>query len=122
MKQELPSPKQILRFLGQVTLLVIVVAGLTVAVCWLIGWNTVAGYTVGLLIAGGTTTMLGVVLTSEPLMGRGMSGRRGMKEVDKARIEERRQDRVHDRSLLDRFVVTGAIVMALGVAVYGFAG
>lgn len=122
MKPEFPSPQQVLRFLGQVTLLVVVVAGLTLALCRLIGWDTVAGYTVGLLIAGGTTTLLGVALASEPVMGRGISGRRGMKEVDKARLDESRQDRAHDRSLLDRFVVTGAIVMALGVAVYWFAG
>lgn len=122
MKNESPRLNRFLYFGGQVMLLVLLVVGLTLVLCTLIGWRDAPGYAFGLLIAGGTTTMVGVALSSEPLMGRGMSGRRGMEETDKARAEERRQDRAHDRSLLDRLTVAGALVMVLGLAVYWFAG
>jgi hypothetical protein len=118
MKNETTTLNRFLRFLGQVTLLVALVLGLTLALCTLIGWRDAPGYALGLLIGGGTTTVVGAALSSEPMWGRGSSGRRGMEAVDKARAEERRQDRAHDRALLDRLTVTGVVVMALGLAVY----
>jgi hypothetical protein len=110
--------KEIVRFVGQIFLIIVGVVVLTVIICRAVGWRDGSGYALGLLISGGLTTIVGAILASEPLPGRAGRGRKALEQMDSARREERMQDRAYDRNLFDLFGVAGVLVMGLGVLVY----
>ena len=118
MSKRPPSLNQTLSFVLQMIFIVGLTTGLILAVCTAVGWGNPAGYALGLLIGGGAVSLVGAVLASEPLIGRGTRGRRGLEQVDEARAKERRQDRPMDRNVFDLMGTAGVIVMGLGVIVY----
>ena len=105
------------QFVQRVIFIVIAVVALTWLICWLAGWQDETSLAFALLISGSLTTVVGAVLASEPLRGRAGT-RRGLEETDKARYDERRQDRTQDKTLFDLLGTAGVLVMGIGVLVY----
>ncbi|MCL4870319.1 MAG: hypothetical protein KJ063_15245 [Anaerolineae bacterium] len=102
----------------QVALAMLLIIGLTVLACLILGWRSGPGYALGLLIGGAAAGLLGAVLAAEPMPGMAKRGRKKSPQLDSSEDDQRQQDRREDRAIFDVLGPAGVLVMGLGLAVY----